>query len=258
MKRTTPLYLFLLLFSAIGVQPTRAAKPAIYKTIVVNTFVNGEGVNRPLEFIQQFSQGLAEGLRKSKIAGQVLEEGGAVPDGDAASSLVVEGKFSKLDTGPFITKIFMEIEVYRISDHVLVKSITTHETYGSHGAVSNLGEILGKMIADTVADPLKKVDLASIPAGPPVPRAPAAATAAAGAPAAAPVFASVQLTSNPAGAEIAIDGNYAGNTPSLIKLRPGTHSIRITKDGYAPWERVIDTGVDEKRNLAAALEKTGP
>jgi hypothetical protein len=65
------------------------------------------------------------------------------------------------------------------------------------------------------------------------------------------------LSSDPAGAEITIDGNYAGNTPSLIKLKPGTHSIRMTMHGYAPWERSIETAAGESRNFAATLDKTG-
>ncbi len=67
----------------------------------------------------------------------------------------------------------------------------------------------------------------------------------------------MQLSSDPAGAEITIDGNYAGNTPSLIKLKPGTYSIRMTLRGYAPWVRSIETAAGESRNFAATLEKTG-
>ena len=67
----------------------------------------------------------------------------------------------------------------------------------------------------------------------------------------------MQLSSNPTGAEITIDGNYVGNTPTLIKLRPGTHSIRMTMPGYAPWVRSIETAAGESRNFAATLEKTG-
>ena len=76
------------------------------------------------------------------------------------------------------------------------------------------------------------------------------------APASSDAVASVQLSSDPAGAEIAIDGSYVGNTPSLIKLRPGTHSITMTMPGYAPWVRSIETAAGESRNFAATLEKT--
>jgi hypothetical protein len=68
----------------------------------------------------------------------------------------------------------------------------------------------------------------------------------------------VQLSSDPTGAEITIDGSYAGNTPTLIKLNPGAHSIKMTMPGYAPWVRSIETAAGESRNFAATLEKTGP
>ena len=68
----------------------------------------------------------------------------------------------------------------------------------------------------------------------------------------------MQLSSNPAGAEIVIDGSYAGNTPSLIKLKPGTHSITMTMSGYVPWVRSIETSAGESRNFVATLEKTSP
>jgi hypothetical protein len=67
----------------------------------------------------------------------------------------------------------------------------------------------------------------------------------------------VQLSSNPSGAEINIDGSYVGNTPTLIKLKPGTHSISMTLSGYAPWTRSVETAAGESRNFAATLEKSG-
>jgi hypothetical protein len=68
------------------------------------------------------------------------------------------------------------------------------------------------------------------------------------------VFAYAQISTDPSGAEITIDGNYAGNTPSLINLKPGTHSIKITKNGYIPWVRSIEIVTGEQRTIAAALE----
>ncbi len=201
--------------------------------------------------------GLREGLQEYKVAHQAVGEGAAVSDADAVNSLVIEGKFTSLDKGAIFTKLYMEIDIYRVTDHALVKTIATHDQAVSHGAVKNLAEVEGEKVSETIVWALRKVSLSSIPLGPPVPRPAAPAPASAKVVAAPPVFASIQISSNPAGAEITIDGNDAGNTPSLIKLRPGTHSIRITKDGYTPWERSIDTGAGEARTIAADLEKTG-
>jgi hypothetical protein len=65
-----------------------------------------------------------------------------------------------------------------------------------------------------------------------------------------------QISSEPTGAEIEVDGEYAGNTPSQLKLKPGSHAIKITKKGFAPWERRISMDSGESRNIVADLEKS--
>ncbi len=262
MNRLAPCFL-LLCFALAAAPPANASKPPQFNTIVVNHFTNANGVNQSQEFINAFCDELRLKLEKAsfkqgftfwKVTRQALTEGAAVSDADAANSLVVEGKFTRLDKGSMFTKLYMEIDVYRVSDHLLVKTVPTHDIFPNHGAGSD--EHIGKIMADQAVldlfDPLQNVNLSSIRAAPPVPKSVPPA------PAPAPLFASVQFSSSPAGADITIDGYDAGNTPSLIKLRPGTHSIRITKDGYEPWERTIDTGAGESRNLAPNLEKTGP
>jgi len=67
--------------------------------------------------------------------------------------------------------------------------------------------------------------------------------------------AQVTVTSTPDGADITLDGDYAGSTPSQIKLKPGTHSVKITKKGFQPWERSIKVEAGESRSIAADLEK---
>ena len=42
-----------------------------------------------------------------------------------------------------------------------------------------------------------------------------------------------------------------------MNLKPGTHSIKMTKNGYMPWVRSIETSAGESRNIAADLEKAG-
>jgi hypothetical protein len=49
----------------------------------------------------------------------------------------------------------------------------------------------------------------------------------------------LDISSNPTSAEIEIDGGFVGNTPSSIEVSPGEHAIKITKKGFAPWERTI-------------------
>lgn len=53
--------------------------------------------------------------------------------------------------------------------------------------------------------------------------------------------ASLTIKSNPAGADIEIDGNFVGNTPSSIEMQSGEHNVKLTKAGYQPWERKLKT-----------------
>lgn len=66
-------------------------------------------------------------------------------------------------------------------------------------------------------------------------------------------LASFSISSNPAGADITIDGNYMGSTPSTIDLKPGEHEIVISRKGYQPWQRKLNV-TGGKINVNAALE----
>jgi PEGA domain len=51
--------------------------------------------------------------------------------------------------------------------------------------------------------------------------------------------ASVEIASTPVGADIEIDGKFMGNTPSMIPLTAGEHTLKISKSGFGPWERTM-------------------
>jgi hypothetical protein len=64
------------------------------------------------------------------------------------------------------------------------------------------------------------------------------------------------MTSNPAGAEIELDGAFVGSTPSTVGVAPGDHSIVIKKSGYTTWERKIKVSsgkIDVVADLQPAL-----
>ncbi len=64
----------------------------------------------------------------------------------------------------------------------------------------------------------------------------------------------VQITSEPVGGDIEIDGSYIGNTPSTIELTPGEHTLGVKKAGYKDWQRKIKAS-GGSINVAAQLEK---
>ena len=49
----------------------------------------------------------------------------------------------------------------------------------------------------------------------------------------------LNIASTPPGADIEIDGNFVGSTPSSIHLLPGDHEIAVKKSGFAVWNRKI-------------------
>ncbi len=53
--------------------------------------------------------------------------------------------------------------------------------------------------------------------------------------------AKIEIVSKPEGADIELDGNFAGNTPSTVGVKPGEHTVKVIKKGYKPWERTITT-----------------
>ncbi len=66
---------------------------------------------------------------------------------------------------------------------------------------------------------------------------------------------SAQVTSEPAGAEIYVDGRFLGSTPSKLRLSPGEHTLRIVRPGYKDWERKVLVERATEPSFNALLEK---
>jgi len=65
----------------------------------------------------------------------------------------------------------------------------------------------------------------------------------------------ISVSSTPSSADIEVDGGFVGNTPSVLGLNPGDHSITIKKVGYKTWERKVKV-MGGSINISAELEKT--
>ena len=66
----------------------------------------------------------------------------------------------------------------------------------------------------------------------------------------------IEVTSSPSGADIELDGNFVGNTPSSIDASTGDHAITIKKNGYKSWERKIKVSRGNV-SISADLETEG-
>ncbi len=67
-------------------------------------------------------------------------------------------------------------------------------------------------------------------------------------------LATLEITSEPEGAEIEINGEFAGMTPRNKQVEPGEYEVVITKQGYRPWSRSFEVGPGEEFPIAVQLE----
>lgn len=51
---------------------------------------------------------------------------------------------------------------------------------------------------------------------------------------------SLNIESIPPGADIEIDGDFVGNTPSTITVAPGSHQIAVKKKGFMDWTKTLN------------------
>ena len=62
------------------------------------------------------------------------------------------------------------------------------------------------------------------------------------------------IASEPAGAEIYVDGKFVGQTPSTIHLASGVHRVAVKAGGKKSWERELEVTKDSQLTLHPVLE----
>lgn len=65
----------------------------------------------------------------------------------------------------------------------------------------------------------------------------------------------VNVSSNPSGADVSVDGEFVGNSPAALKLAPGKHTVGVKMAGYKDWSREITVHSGSEVQLTANLEK---
>jgi hypothetical protein len=66
----------------------------------------------------------------------------------------------------------------------------------------------------------------------------------------------LSIESKPPGAEVRLDGNIVGTTPTLIqKVGAGQHTVRIELAGYRLWTASVRVVTDELNRVTASLER---
>jgi len=67
--------------------------------------------------------------------------------------------------------------------------------------------------------------------------------------------AKMAVQSDPVGADILMDGQMVGQTPSTFDMPSGDHEIRVQLAGHQDWVRRVHVLAGSAINLSAKLEK---
>jgi hypothetical protein len=100
-----------------------------------------------------------------------------------------------------------------------------------------------------------KLDLAKFGSGPTVQQTAAAKGNLPNAGSTTATSPAIQLESNPTGADIEVDGRFAGNTPSELQMTKGDHTVTVKKTGFKEWERRLSVSAGSSVHLNAELER---
>ena len=65
----------------------------------------------------------------------------------------------------------------------------------------------------------------------------------------------LSVNSTPSGADVYLDGRFQGRTPLRFFTESGNRTIRISKQGYEVWEKVVDIQPYLNRNLEVNLQE---
>lgn len=64
----------------------------------------------------------------------------------------------------------------------------------------------------------------------------------------------IDVSSSPSNANVYLDSVYVGTTPyALTEVTPGSHVIKVSKDGYSDWSKIVKVTADDTTTVTADL-----
>ncbi len=161
--------LIIVVLAALVVAPGLAAKDpeGIYKTAEAKHFTRVEGVELSPAFSDYLYAELRSELAKTKLFVQVIGEGEAVEDAEAAKSIVVEGviteykkgsrvKDALIGYGAGMRSLKMDVNVTRRSDHQDLGAIKVHVKISPRWNETVMAKFAAHQIAREVKKGLKE------------------------------------------------------------------------------------------------------
>jgi hypothetical protein len=161
--------LIIVLLVALVVAPGVAAKDPehIYKTAEAKHFTRVEGVELSPAFADYLYAELRNELGKTKLFVQVIGEGEAVEDADAASSVVIEGVITEYNKGSRVKdaiigygagarSLKLDVNLTRRSDHQSLGAIKVHTKISPRWSETVMAKVAAHQIAHEVKNGLKE------------------------------------------------------------------------------------------------------
>lgn len=160
--------LTIVLMAALMVAPGVAAKDPenVYKTVEAKHFTRVEGVELSPAFTDYLYAELRSELGKTKLFVQVIGEGEAVEDADAANSVVVEGVITEykkgnraadaiIGFGAGARSLKIDVNLTRRSDHQSLGAIKSHVKISPRWNEQTMAIAAAHQIAHEVKNGLK-------------------------------------------------------------------------------------------------------
>jgi uncharacterized protein DUF4410 len=160
--------LMITLLAALLVAPGVAAKDPenVYKTAEAKHFTRVEGVELSPAFTDYLYAELRAELGKTKLFAQVIGEGEAVEDADAANSVVIEGVITEykkgnraadaiIGFGAGARSLKMDVNITRRSDHKDMGAIKVHTKISPRWSETVMAKVAAHQIAHEVKNGLK-------------------------------------------------------------------------------------------------------
>ncbi len=66
---------------------------------------------------------------------------------------------------------------------------------------------------------------------------------------------SLAIASDPAGAEVYVDGHFVGQTPATLRLASGAHRIELRASGKRDWSRALEVIKDSEVTVRPVMER---
>ena len=158
MKRTDAwLILAALLFTASVMASAKENAPAKFTVVEVKRLTKADGIDLSAEFMNYLYDDLRKELANKGIFGTVVEDGGAISDGDAASAVVLECKITELQHG-FASSptVIVEVTLSSRGDHKVIQQFTSKKISIQSSASKSPDNVRGKWTAYNLAKEIQR------------------------------------------------------------------------------------------------------